>query len=108
MIPVPLLGKIALKGIEYIKVISQSIRVGPAAHANIVSTHEHSCLLRVDPQTEIRKWTRLGLNTLREILSIVIFPPLLVTHIGLQAIRLVVQSLWAVTQKLKLGSSRRF
>lgn len=83
---VPYYDKVA-KGFNYFKVMGDKSRKGMLAHADMYSTHEKSLIIRMDETRIEKKWRRTGLTILRLILSIFMFPLLILGHAAQTAIK---------------------
>lgn len=78
---VPFSDLVAPKGVNYYQVLGLHERKGRLAHGDIFSTNEGAMILKLDPAREARRIKRIWLTTVRAIVSILTFAPLLIVHI---------------------------
>lgn len=75
------------QGFNYFLVLGEKPRNGILAHAEMFSTHERSVVLRMDSDKVAKKWKRIGLSCFRSVLSVLIFPLLILGHAAQTAVK---------------------
>ncbi len=77
----------AKRGVNYFEVIGEQKYSGVPAHAHMYSTHEQSLIIHMDEHKKDQRCKRLCLTVSRLILSILIFPLLILAHAAQTAAR---------------------
>ena len=80
--PIPYTDCTAADAIDYYLVLGQKDLHGSQAHAEMYTTHRQSAILRLDPNASSKQLTRTAMSTLRFVLSITLFPVLVVFYAG--------------------------
>lgn len=80
--PIPYTDCAAAEAIDYYLVLGQKDLQGPQAHAEMYTTHRQSAILRLNPNASSKQLTRTAMSTLRFVLSITLFPVLVIFYAG--------------------------